>query len=86
VMRCSTGERQRLALIRLLCGQPKVLLLDEPTASLDEKNVQAVEALVKEYLLAGGVVIWVSHDSNQIQRVADRHYRITGNQLQEVSS
>ena len=86
VMRCSTGERQRLALLRLLCRQPKVLLLDEPTASLDERNVQAVEALIKKYQATGGTVIWVSHDTNQIQRIADRHYRITGNQLQEVSA
>lgn len=84
VTRCSTGERQRLALLRLLCLQPEVLLLDEPTASLDEENVQAVEALVKEFQSAGGAVIWVSHDPNQIKRVADRHYQITDHQLEEV--
>ena len=85
VSRCSTGERQRLALIRLLCLKPQVLLLDEPTASLDEKNVQAVENLIKEFQYAGGAVIWVSHDPSQIKRVADRQYQITGNQLQEVA-
>lgn len=85
VSRCSTGERQRLALLRLLCLQPKVLLLDEPTASLDEKNVHAVEALIKEFQSAGGAVIWVSHDSAQIKRVADRHFQIKENQLHEES-
>lgn len=84
VSRCSTGERQRLSILRLLCQHPKVLLLDEPTASLDEKNVHAVEALIKEFLASGGVVFWVSHDPNQIKRVADQHYRIIGHQLQEA--
>lgn len=81
--RCSTGERQRLALIRLLCNQPQVLLLDEPTASLDEQNVNAVEGMIKDFLESGGAVIWVSHDPNQIKRVANRHYQIIENQLQE---
>lgn len=83
VSRCSTGERQRLALLRLLCLKPHILLLDEPTASLDEKNVQAVEAIINEFQSAGGAVIWVSHDPGQINRVADRHYRIVGTELQE---
>ena len=85
VSRCSTGERQRLALLRLLCLQPEVLLLDEPTASLDQENVQAVESLIKDYLQQGGSVIWVSHDHNQIQRVATRYFKIEGKQLVEVS-
>jgi ABC-type iron transport system FetAB ATPase subunit len=85
VRRCSTGERQRLALLRLLDLKPKVLLLDEPTASLDEENVEAVEALVKDFQSAGGAIIWVSHDTAQIKRIADRHYMIKGNQLQEVA-
>lgn len=84
VNRCSTGERQRLALLRLLCLQPDVLLLDEPTASLDQDNVVAVESLIKEYLQQSGIVIWVSHDQNQIQRVATRHYKIVGKELQQV--
>ncbi len=86
ISRCSTGEKQRLALLRLLCLKPKVLLLDEPTASLDEKNVNAVELLINSFQSAGGIVIWVSHDPNQIKRVADRHYQITGNQLVEVKT
>ena len=84
VSRCSTGERQRLALIRLLCMKPEVLLLDEPTASLDEENVTAVETLVKNFMQQGGAVIWVSHDPNQIERMADRHYQINNKKLEEV--
>jgi len=85
VSRCSTGERQRLALLRLLCLMPSVLLLDEPTASLDQDNILAVELLIREYLQQGGSVIWVSHDPQQIKRVADRHFKIVNDQLLEVS-
>ena len=86
IARLSSGEKQRLALLRLLQNQPKVLLLDEPTAALDKDSVRRVESLVKEY--AGensAAVIWVSHDSPQIERIADRHFMIRDNQLGEVS-
>ena len=86
VARCSTGERQRLALLRLLCNQPRVLLLDEPTASLDPTAVARVEAIVARYRQEqGAAVLWVSHDPAQIARVADRRYTISGGRLEEVS-
>lgn len=85
VSRLSTGERQRLALLRLLCQQPRALLLDEPTASLDPESVQQVEALVAQYReTRAAPVIWVSHDTAQIARVAQRHYRLAAGVLQEV--
>ena len=87
VARCSTGERQRLALARLLQNHPKVLLLDEPTASLDAENVTRVEALIERLRREQEVaVLWVSHDSAQARRVGTRFMRIEGGQLQEVSS
>ncbi len=87
VTRCSTGERQRLALARLLQNRPKVLLLDEPTASLDAENVARVEALVERLRREQGVaVLWVSHDPAQAQRVATRRLRIEGGQLQGMGS
>lgn len=74
VSRLSSGERQRLALLRLLVNRPKVLLLDEPTANLDSENVLRVEALIADYRRAQDAsVLWVSHDSRQIDRVAARH-------------
>ncbi len=71
--RCSTGERQRLAILRLLANRPRVLLLDEPTASLDRDNTRRVEALIADYRAAEGApVVWVSHDREQAKRIADQ--------------
>jgi phosphate-transporting ATPase len=71
ISRLSTGERQRLALLRALARQPRALLLDEPTAGLDVENVAAVEALLASHRRQGLTMIWVSHDPAQLARVAD---------------
>ena len=85
VMRCSTGERQRLAIIRMLANEPAVLLLDEPTANLDLENSMRVESIFRHYQQESNcIIIWVSHDNDQKQRVAERHYRITDANLVEV--
>ncbi len=86
VSQLSTGERQRLALIRLLGNQPEALLLDEPTATLDAENVANVEKLVAEYSdIRHAPVLWISHDINQINRIASRHFVIGINGLEEQS-
>lgn len=66
----STGERQRLALARALIDEPDVLLLDEPTAALDAQTAALVEELIKYHVLSGRSVVLVSHDHDQIERVA----------------
>jgi len=87
VGRCSTGERQRLALLRLLANRPRVLLLDEPTASLDPAATTAVEALLDRYRRErGAALVWVSHDPAQIRRVGDRHLRVVAGTLREEAA
>ena len=82
VNRLSSGERQRLALLRLLANRPQVLLLDEPTANLDQDLTIAVEQLLAAYRReTGAAMIWVTHDGHQIRRVAERCMTIRGNTL-----
>jgi ABC-type iron transport system FetAB ATPase subunit len=66
----STGERQRIALVRALVDEPSVLLLDEPTAALDMAATALVEELIRFQLLAGRSVLIASHDSGLIGRLA----------------
>ncbi len=73
VSRCSSGELQRLALLRLLQNQPEILLLDEATANLDQENRQRIERLMLDYQQQHAAsLIWVSHDQEQIQRLAQQ--------------
>ncbi len=77
VERLSTGERQRLALVRALVLQPKVLLLDEPTANLDQRNAQKLIELVKTYAQTEpAAVIWVSHDADERALLGNRSLEI----------
>ena len=57
----STGERQRTALARALLNEPKLLLADEPTGNLDEKNAEGVLAELGDFAASGGAVLLVTH-------------------------
>lgn len=67
----SGGERQRLALARAWALHPEVLLLDEPTASLDPAATRAVEAVIAAFDIAGTKIIMTTHDLAQARRLAD---------------
>lgn len=73
VNRLSTGEKQRLALIRSLQVKPAILLLDEPTSALDPVNTELVETLLLGLCKSDDLsLMWVSHDGDQLKRVSDR--------------
>lgn len=57
----SAGQRRRLALARLLLGQARLWLLDEPLVSLDQSGVTLVETLVREHLNTGGMAVIATH-------------------------
>jgi tungstate transport system ATP-binding protein len=67
----SGGEQQRLSLARALALEPEVLLLDEPTASLDPASTAAIESIVQGAHRRGTKVIFVTHDIGQARRLAD---------------
>jgi tungstate transport system ATP-binding protein len=69
--RLSGGEQQRLALARAWVLKPQVLLLDEPTASLDPAATQAVETLLAQIAKTGTKIIMTTHDLGQARRLAD---------------
>ncbi|CAX25259.1 MAG: phosphate ABC transporter ATP-binding protein [Methylorubrum extorquens] len=69
--RFSGGEQQRLALARAWAMQPDLLLLDEPTASLDPAATETIESLIAEMARAGTTVLLVSHNLGQVARLAD---------------
>ena len=68
----SGGQQQRLALARAWALQPQVLLLDEPTASLDPGAKREVEALMTEFADAGMTLVFSSHNLGQVKRLASR--------------
>ncbi|HCY84614.1 MAG TPA: phosphate ABC transporter ATP-binding protein [Desulfobacteraceae bacterium] len=68
----SGGQQQRLCIARSLVLEPQVLLLDEPTSSLDEAAVHEMEKLLLR-LKKDRTIILVSHYMDQVRRIADRH-------------
>ncbi|HEU4631885.1 MAG TPA: phosphate ABC transporter ATP-binding protein PstB [Gemmatimonadaceae bacterium] len=80
----SGGQQQRLCIARALATEPEVLLLDEPTASLDPISTQKVEELVYELRRQVTVVI-VTHNMQQAARVSDRTAFMLAGELVEVA-
>lgn len=67
----SGGEAQRMSIARALLTEPSVLLADEPTASLDGASRITIEQLARSIADDGVPVVWVSHDTEQLRRIAD---------------
>lgn len=83
VSRLSSGEKQRLALLRAVTAGPRALLLDEPTANLDAEAVARTEQWLLEYIRRERLpVIWVAHDREQILRIADHHLCLNGSSME----
>jgi len=73
VGKLSGGEAQRVSLARTLANEPEILLLDEPTSSLDENTQQDVEQLICDIIRDGGLTaLIVTHDKDQARRVAQQ--------------
>nr|WP_051331213.1 ATP-binding cassette domain-containing protein [Aneurinibacillus terranovensis] len=72
----SGGERQRVNLARSLSLTPNVLLLDEPTASLDPDSTVQIEKTIKSYHAQGHTVLWITHHPEQAERLGEIVWRL----------
>jgi len=80
----SGGEAQRVAIARTLVMDPEVLLLDEPTASLDPAARTEIEGLLADLLAASEMtVVLVTHDQAQVDRIADRVVRLADGEVSD---
>lgn len=79
----SGGEQQRLAIARAVVMQPRLLLLDEPTASLDPASTAMIESLITTAHGRGMGIVMVSHDRGQAQRLAEDILFMHGGQIVE---
>lgn len=82
VVQLSTGEKQRMALIRAFSSKVRFLLLDEITSALDPKSVIVVEQCVQELQQQNIGILLVSHNMEQVKRLATQHYQLTVNKLE----
>jgi ABC-2 type transport system ATP-binding protein len=69
----SSGEQTRVSLAKAMINRPNLLLLDEPTASLDPSVARDVRTKIREATLQGnGGVLWTSHNMHEVEEVCDR--------------
>jgi ABC-2 type transport system ATP-binding protein len=69
----SSGEQTRVALAKALLNRPRLLLLDEPTASLDPASARDIRGHIREFVAGGdGGVLWTSHNMYEVEEVCDR--------------
>jgi UDP-glucose/iron transport system ATP-binding protein len=77
----SGGEAQRLCLARTLATDPEVLLMDEPTSSLDPENRRRLEATARQLAGSGSRIVWVTHDLDQADRLGDHRLVLVDGRL-----
>ena len=79
--RLSGGEAQRVCLARTLLTSPEVVLMDEPTSSLDAEARELLEQLACGLTGDGLTVVWVTHDEGQVERIADQVLKLSEGRL-----
>ncbi|HED12263.1 MAG TPA: ATP-binding cassette domain-containing protein [Gammaproteobacteria bacterium] len=82
----SGGERQRIALARARILHPRLLLLDEPTSSMDQSACEQTFFLIRNLRHEGVAVVVTSHQIQQLRLLADRHLVLESGKLHEVEN
>lgn len=79
----STGQAKRLGLARAMVLEPEVILLDEPTASIDQENTEIIEGIIKKMKAESqATIILVTHDPAQAERLGDKVLLMQNGQLE----
>lgn len=80
----SVGEKQRVCIARALANQPEVLLLDEPTSSLDSGSARRIEELLLDMSRKQHItMLWVTHEKAQAERIGGRRFILKDGRLKE---
>jgi putative ABC transport system ATP-binding protein len=79
----SGGQQQRVAVARAVCGEPSILLADEPTGNLDSKNGEAVMELLAELHKSGATICMVTHDERYAQHAQRTIHLFDGRVVEE---
>ncbi|MFM9278331.1 phosphonate C-P lyase system protein PhnL [Paenibacillus jiagnxiensis] len=77
----SGGEKLRLNIARAMVKRPRLLLLDEPTASLDDASKQKVKLLIEQLMQEGTTMLGIFHDLEFMESLCTREYKIAGGAL-----
>jgi alpha-D-ribose 1-methylphosphonate 5-triphosphate synthase subunit PhnL len=81
----SGGEQQRINVARAIISRPRLLLIDEPTASLDARTKDTVIDLILELKKGGTSVVCISHDEYTLERLTDRRLHLQYGQIAETA-
>lgn len=82
----SGGEAQRMCIARTLMCNPRYVLFDEPTSSLDPKAVAGIERIARDLADAGTPSAWVTHDLDQVRRLADDLVVLIGGEVVQAGT
>lgn len=82
----SGGEQQRINVARSIISHPRFLLIDEPTASLDQKTKDVVIEAIQEMKAGGTSVILITHDAYTLEKLSDRDLHLAGGRISEAET
>jgi tungstate transport system ATP-binding protein len=82
----SGGEKQRVAMARAWILKPSILLMDEPSASLDQESIDRLVVMAKDLLDRGSSLVITSHQQNALTGLCNKQWVISGLELKEYSN